>query len=469
MRYAGGVSTALRDELGARFRRTVERCARPDGWPPLELPAPLCETILGAARLGACPPSLLAYYAERMPALLVEQLERGDPARELLWRPLALAALPRLGAALDGMYRALAAAGIDAEAFCGAASPAALLAARPSVAALYAFTLFGRGLPLVGAFPAERALYGRDLERHDPDAVIDLRLSAHLVHELCHGPTRALDGPPAPWMIVEAAALHLGSIARAAHIFPDEAGEAVPGVALFTLVGQALARRFGRAALWRVLVGEPLDALFGRRVGRALAVAGWQDWLARREPPFARDALAALAWIKLADGARARSPLADACERAAGRDPLDGATALPDLLAAAARTSWRALPWWSEEPENDDLGLVDGAVRALFQVQRMAPTFQTHPSEPPGGRLWLDVERCTLAAEPRPDGIFGEPAWWLWPPPLARKLAERGVGRVRIEGAARRHAGAIAAALVELCLGAGALAEETVLAWTCSR
>jgi hypothetical protein len=113
--------------------------------------------------------------------------------------------------------------------------------------------------------------------------------------------------------------------------------------------------------------------------------------------------------------------------------------------------------------------LVKDAVRALFQVNRMAPTFQTAPSEPPGGRLWLDVAACSLWAERRSDGVFAEPAWWLFPPPLARRLHDRGARRVRVDGAVRAARGAIAHALIELAADGGALAEEPVLSWTSSR
>src|SRR5262249_43958161 len=150
------------------------------------------------------------------------------------------------------------------------------------------------------------------------DATIDHRLSGHVLHELCHGLQREADGAPPPWMVIEAAALHLGFAARREHIFPREPGEAIPGVSLFVLVGEALARRHGAAALWRAPLGAPAAELFGPRVAAALDAAGWQDWLARRCPPFVNDALRALSWIKLAEAAAAPAPDGDAVRR-----PLD--------------------------------------------------------------------------------------------------------------------------------------------------
>ena len=435
----------MRRALEDRFARAIAGAgAAPRGpsWPPLALPSALRESLVEAARREACPAAVVEHYCQKMPALLVEQLRPDDAARELLHRPLLLARLPRLRAALDGLFAALAGAGVEARALVGAETAEALIAARPTAMALYSHTLFGSGLPLLGAYPTDRAALAVELERGDADELVDRRWSSHLVHELCHGPAREYDGPPAPWLIAEAAATHLGAAARVAHLFPEEAGEALRGVSLFVLVGDVMARRFGRAALWGVALGTPTAELFGARVAQALDEAGWEDWRARQQAPFARDALGAAAWVKQIDLARA------------GEDA---------TLAAAGARAWPTLPWWSEPVDEADRAMVARAVSALFVVNAMAPDFQTLPSEPPGARLWLDVEACTLRAEPRADGVFGEPAWWLFPPPLARTLAERGARRVRIEGATRGRRGAIAAALVELADGRGALPAEVEL------
>jgi len=315
------------------------------------------------------------------------------------------------------------------------------------LAALYAHTLFGSGLPLLGCYPADRAGLARDLAAADADDVLDLRLSSHIVHELCHGPPAATG---VPWMVIEAAALHLGATAREQHLFPDADGEALRGVSLFVLLGDVLARRFGRANLWGVVAGVPPAALFGARVARALDAAGWEDWCARQEAPFARDALGVVGWLKLVDAAR-----------------LDGVPTPP--LAEAARLPWRELPWWSDEVTDDDRALVPRAVAAMFQVNAMAPDFQTLPSDPPDGRLFVDVAESRICAAARKEGVFAEPASWLLPPPMARTLAARGAARVRIEGATRPRRVEIAAALVELCDGEGPLPDEVVLSWASSR
>jgi hypothetical protein len=454
---------SARERLEARFRRAADeaRAKHPIAlieWPELRIPEPLLASMLMAealtTRAGEPPPEeLAAHYCGKMPQLLVEQLadERFAPHFS---RAIELEAWPRLAAALDGLYGALASAGLDAAALLGAPTPAALLAARSSPAALYAGALFASGLPLTGAYPRERALLLDEMKINDPRSVMDLRLSGNLIHELAHGPPRAR--ADVPWLIVEAAALHLGAAAHLAHVLPDVAGEAVPGVARFVLVGEVLAARFGEAALWRVLVDDGgLAASFPPRVAAALEVAAWQEWLARREAPFARDAERAFDWIKLACGAAdALVGEGDGAAEAARR---------PSLLDAAARTDFAALAWFGEQPQPGDRARVARGVRALFRVNRVEPVFHTAPSELPDGRVLLDVAACRLRAAPRADGVFGEPADWLFPPPLARRLLERGARRVAVEGVTRARAGRAADALYELALGTAPLAAEVAL------
>lgn len=419
----------MRKALEWRFDETVRaELAAPGTREPrflLRLPPSLRETLVA---IGP-DESAAAWYCERMPRLLVDQMLRGeDPARRLLWRPLRRAG--RLFEALQGLERALAKEQLQFQEVTGAASPEQLLELRPTAAALAAPTLLGSGLPLLGAWSAERELIESELPRRDADEVLDLRLSGGLMHELCHGLQRELSGPPPPWMVLEAAALYLGSLAFPRHVFPEAPGEALPGVSLFVLLGQCLARLFGRRQLLRVAVeGAPLREVFGERAAVALEAAAWRDWESRREVPFARDALRALEWVSIADETR------------------------------AAR--------WADEPVTPaDHEIAQAAVRALFQVNVMAPTFQTHPCE--AQRLLLEVERCVLSRPTRPDGVFGEPAFWIFPPPMCRRLRERGASAVVVEGARRRDAASIAEALIELSLGMAALPQTTVVRWMSS-
>jgi hypothetical protein len=436
-------SAELRRLIDGAFARTVA------GRPGLALPPTIRETIVGVALRngGEIPGELAEYYTRRSPALLVEQLDRPG----LLGRPLALARMPRLAAALAELHWI-------APGLTGATDGPALLAERPTMASVHAGTLFGAGLPLLGAaLPVERGVLEADLGAgRDPDEVLDHRLSGNLVHELCHGLPREADEPPPPWHLLEAAAIHVGLAAFPRHVFPDEPGEAVPGASLFVLLAEGLARRVGRASLWRLSAGVPLREAFGPRVARVLEAAAWQEWPRKRQPVFAADALEAESWVKLADAALgACAPLDELVEAADERGP--------PLLPAAERVPWSELPWWREHPSPADEAMVEVGVRALFQDNRLAPNYQTHPSELPDDTLVLEVAACRLRAARRPEGVFGEPARWLFPPPLARRLAERGCARVVVEGTRRSRWREIGEALVALARGGEALRGEVRL------
>ena len=456
----------MRAELAARFAATSGRA-------PLWLPPALRESIVAAGLLeGSLPEVLVAHYAVRLPAERAEQIdERAEDGRVLLRRRLELARLPHLREALDGAHAALAEAGIEPSRLFGAATPEALVTARPTLDALYAPTLFGSGVPMLGAYRHELALFTDELAAgRDADELLDLRLSGQIVHELCHGLQYETAGPPPPWMIVEAATVELCRAARERHVVPAEPGEAVAGTALFAMLGGALARRFGRRALWQILV-EPhaFVRALGPRAAAVLDLAGWQDWLRRREPPFARDALEAMAWVKLADaslaapGAIAAPGIQAAIDRAAELEPVMGARAVPDLVLAARDVPWPELPWWSEDADARDDAIVATGVRSLFTVHRLGRVFETVPDELPDGRVTLDVEACELAAAPRPAGVFVEPARALFPPPLARRLHARGARRITAERVMRADASALAAALCELATGTRALDAETTV------
>ncbi len=425
----------------------------PSDWPPFRLPVAVRETLVAAAQLpDGCPDAVVAHYTRKLPALLVQQLfVADDPGARLLWRPLGPARLPRFAAALGGLgeHAPFVLAGLEDS-----------LAAHVAAAPLFARTLFGSGMPLLGAFPIERQTMAADLAAgRDPDEVIDLRLSGNLIHELCQGrprDDRAALRPPPPWPLLEAAALHLGLAARPAHMFPDTAAEAVPGVAMFVLIGAGLERLFGARALWQLLDGDPLETSFGA-AAVPLAVAGWQAWLRRRQPPFVADALDAEAWIKLADRARAGEIALPA------GDPLTLAPLVPDFLGEAARTPWADLPWSAQEPALADEAMVPIGVRSLFLVNVLAPNLQTHPDELPGERLILDVDACRRGAAPRSHGVCGGPAWWIFPPPQARNLRARGARIVVVERARRAEISRIAERLLELCAGGEDLASEVVL------
>jgi hypothetical protein len=405
----------------------------PADFPRPGLPPALRETIRAAALLADAT-ALVEFYCDRMPRMLIDQLLRDDSrAGELLWMPIDPERVPRLRTATRGLGRALVTAGVRGDV------PPDPLAPRPSAAALAAGTLLGSGLPMVGAYPAERVLLAEELSSCAlPHERLDLRLSCNLVHEMCHGERRRhCAGTPPPWLVVEAAAAHLGATAFSRHLQPEVPGEAVPGLSPFLMVGDAFARLFGVRPLWSVAASEPIEVAFGERAGRALTVAGWQDWLRRREPPFARDASRGPAWVKLADAARAMSSLSTLPGGARNLEPLSRVRDLPDLLDGAASVPWRELPWWAEEPNSADAAMARHAVRAMFQADVLEPTFQTHPYRP--SSLHLDTESCLLTRERAERGVGpGEPPAWIVPPPLCRRLARAGVRRLSVGGGESR-------------------------------
>jgi hypothetical protein len=354
--------------LEERFDRTVrEELCRPGTRPQrfgMRLPPALRETLI---ELGQ-PAAATAFYCERMPRMLIDQVLRGDdPARALLHRPLDLRNLPRLRTALEAL-RAIAG---DVSWLRG-----------ETIAELASKSLLGTGLPLVGAGPAELELINEELRSSAPDEVLDLRLSGGLTHELCHGPER--EATAQPWMVREACALWLGAQLFPRHVFPDVAGEAVPGVSLFVLFGQVLARRFGRAAAIRGALGEEVFS-------PALRELALEDWRARQEVPFARDALRVMDWVRAVQGS-----------------------------------------WAGDAPQPEDFEIARTAVRALFQTNVLAPTYQTHPlSEIHDVRIDFAAHR--IARRSVAQGAFGEPAFWIWPPPLCRRPGVLHVARIRRE------------------------------------
>jgi hypothetical protein len=419
--------STLRAELAAPGTRPL-----PDGFPRPRLPAVLRQSIVAASEL-ADPGQLADFYCERMPRMLVDQILRGDDkGSRLLWMEIDPGRTPRLTAALRGIASSLHAEGLPP-----LPGLRDLLERRTCAARLAAGTLLGSGLPLVNAYPAHREAFAQELEAGaDPQELLDWRLSGNLAHEICHGPRR--DRRPAPWLVLEAAAIHLGATAFPRHVVPRIAGEAVPGLALFAVVGEALARLFGRKALWRLCLGESIEDALGDRPGRILTAAGWQEWMLKPEPPFARDASRFVPWVKLADATRGPSPMAPLIDRAASLDPARSARELPDLLQAAEAVPWPELPWWHEDPTGADAHMARAAVAGMFSVDVLEGTFQTHPHRP--GRLHLDAEDCLLWRDRDPRGVgAGEPARWIVPPPLCRRLRERGWRRSSIDGPAHEE------------------------------
>jgi SAM-dependent methyltransferase len=379
------VRLRVRHALGAADRVSV-REALETRYP--SLPPVVRETLVAIAeREGELPEAALRYYGEEQPRARREQARR---CARILDTPLSLATMPRLA---EGLREVFALLGDDSVTLTGHATVTSLIAARPTVGALQAAALFGQSAPVLGVYEELR------------DDELDLRLSGFLVHEVCHGLARESREPPAPWTLIEAAALHLGYTARRAHFFPEVAGEALPAVAGFLLVGELFARRVSRRALWGLSLGESLADAIGAAPAARLIEEGLSVWRESRSTPFVLHALDALDWARRIEAAIHDLPLGP----------------------------WGSLPWSDEAVSDADLAWIDTGVAALAGWHRGVPRLEVVPAEI--GEVTVDVEASTFARRQRDDGVFGEPATWLLPPNVARVLAARGVRRERVPGA----------------------------------
>jgi hypothetical protein len=474
-------------EFAARYAESLEGAMREGtsraqpGWMRPGLPCAIASSLQVAAELcGEAPGLLEAHYLNRMPRDLVNQRLRGDdPARALLWRPLQKDRLPGFCAAIDGACAQLREHGIEPRKILRGGSVAELLAANPCALELVSESLLASGLPLLGAQDHERVEIARALEHRgrDADAVLDLHLGQHLAHELLHGIAErhsaddwhANDLLEPPWLVREAAALWLQARAHPRHVFPEIAGEAVPGVSLFVLAGEGLAAALGAGVLLSALSGpNEWHTRIGPSIAGLLAVAEWQEWLKRKSAPFAQDALRAESWSKLAAAANSFAsrttlelePLRKLSAQIDSLGVIRAARELPSVLNAADLVPWSATDAWHANDSAEDDLRAKTAVRALFQENAIEPIFVTRPAELRGGRMWLDVEACRLRASPRLRGVFGEPARWLFPQALCRQLHERGARMIEIPGAARIGSDLLATALVAIARGSGSLQPE---------
>lgn len=381
--------------------------------------------------------SYLAAYTTSLPGERQRVWQHPEMA-PLLGVDLRVAHIPRLRTGLEGLFTWVQRAGFDPERALGASSMRALLERCPTVEQLVSSTLFGCHLPMAGLYPAERAVISAELRGGSPPAVVlDHRLSGQVLHELSHGRVRPWRGPSGAWMLLEAAASWVSHQVAPIHTFPNRVGEGVPGLRGYVLIGAALARVAGADALLALtLCGEDPAPVLGRRLTNAMAAAEWQVWRTRSDPPFAPDNRDAMPWVKLvAACADVDGPMKDALDRLWElEDPGPVSSGSRGLLQAAESVPWDELTWWHEPVSRDDVAALHDAVLALCTAEKRLP----HPTPvrcaPPGGEIRIDVAACRIEAPVRADGVYLEPATWLLPPPLARRLLERGSREIVLRG-----------------------------------
>jgi len=267
---------------------------------------------------------LVSYHARTLQEMRAAVLAtRDEPQRTLCHTPLDLRAMPRLARALDAFFTLVLAADVDPTLAFGAASPEALVAARPTLAALFAGSYFGGYGPPLYLQPPDLAALARELADAPPLAVIDRRLTAPLVHELSHfqRARRSL----APPYLDECVAAHLGERAWPAIAVPAPGDEDALFLAgWFTQVGRHLERLVGRRALVRAHAGlVPWDAVLPSGLAALFVELGWRQWQRGRHLSFLGETHRPDPWIKamwlaaagrLDDLPDARSPTLEAID-----------------------------------------------------------------------------------------------------------------------------------------------------------
>ena len=450
------------------------------------IPGGMLDALCIAGALGRDTAALDHHYTRAMPAALARQLcAAGVPEEALFSARLSLRRMPRLARALEGLFARVAAAGLPCEPTLGASTPARLLEARPSLAALYAGCHFGRSMPMLYAAPGDvssrpgaaardSAPEARALRDEGLEAWIDARYAGPLAHELAH--LQPLDDAaaariPAPGNLHEALAAWLGSEAFPEQLWPrprsdgDPGGlDALPGGAFFASVGAWIARALGEAGAIRAQAGAlDLDDALGA-AAPALRLYGWLPHLESGAPHLLADTFSPARWWKLVDLHRdlhlARD-FEEACLRPLleAPPPALGAKLVAHWNRALDELDWSALPAWRDTPGLEDEKLALRACRALaVRAVRQGGSFRAERAEPPAwpepataaleparasrpagthagilgdGPLRLDVRACLLrAAWSTPDAV-GAPASHPVPPALCAAYARAGFDQVR--------------------------------------
>jgi len=397
---------------------------RPGPRAPGELPAGMLEalTVAGLLRGGA----LDSHYLDSMPDQLAAQLRGAGGVEERLFSArLDLRRMPRLREALERLFALVAGAGVRCERALGAATPRALVAARPTLAELYAACHFGRSMPMLYAYPGD---LGEDAWRgRSPAELIEARYVGPLIHELSHLHPLDPDLVPAPANLHEALAAWIGSEAWPEQVFPARGGEdAIPGAPWFAAVGGFVALRIGSAEAIRAQAGElDLRDPLGAACVEAMRCYGWLAFLESGAPHLLSDAFHPERWWKLIDlhrDSRIARPFHDAHVEPLLREIPAPATPLRARWDGALDAlTWQELPAWRDEPTEADDALALRAVRALHvRTERVGRTFRAARAEPPGA-IVLDDQSCVLRAPwPGCDAV-GAPPQHPYPPALCAR------------------------------------------------
>lgn len=386
-----------------------------------ELPAGMLEalTIAGLLRGNAVD----GHYLETMPAQLAVQLRgRGCPEERLFAHHLDFRLLPRLRDALERLFAFVGDAGIDCRAALGASSPRELIAARSSLADLYAGCHFGRSMPMLYAYPGD--LTDDAWSGRGPDELIEARYVGPLIHELSHLHPSDPDLVPAPANLHEALAAWIGSEVWSQQAFPAPGGEdALPGAPWFAAAGAFLGRSIGADEAVRAQAGTlDLRGPLGAGCVEALRCYGWLEFLESGAPHLLSDAFHPERWWKIIDLHRdpviARRFHAELVAPLLERVPQPGERLRARWDSALDGLPWAELPAWRDDTCAADDALALRAVRALHvRTERRGRSFRAERAQPPGP-IVLDLRECSVRAPWRGCDAIGAPPLHPYPPAL---------------------------------------------------
>ncbi|MCC6620785.1 MAG: hypothetical protein IT385_06000 [Deltaproteobacteria bacterium] len=367
-RHAGAILAApsIPDDFAAMLRRAL---AEPEAWP-------------GEHAL------LVGYHTTTLQEMRARVLAVSDePQRTLCHTPLDLAAMPRLARALASLFALVRDADVDPARAFGAASPEALVAARPTLAALFAGSYFGSYGPPLYLQPPDLASLARELETTPALEVIDKRLTSPLVHELSHL-SRARSSLAPPYMD-ECVAAFLGELAWPSIAVPAPGeDDALYLAGWFTQVGAHLDRLIGRRALVRAHAGvDPWESALPPGLAARLAELGWRQWISGRHLSFLGETHRPDPWIKalwLGAGRLAVSaPTLESLDALPWSEvPRGPWTAADDALVAHAITTLGTEPL--QTPEGAwRVRRAPCAVRFDLETNRLVRDGVRHPLEQP--------------------------------------------------------------------------------------
>lgn len=430
---------ALAAEFPTALAALAEETARRTGAAPprLQMPESFVWTLAAALALsedeGDPRPHeadlLRRHYLRFLPEVRIEQMLAVGPARRVLHAPLRWDRMPRLRAAIARLLALLPPASVAA--WLGSADADEVLAACPTLEALYQRTYYGGYLPLLYGAPMDLQRLCGQLDGGAPiEQVVERSLGAAVLHELSHCHRgRAAIFPP---YLDECLASYLGTRALPAHAFPEPGGpEALYGTPWLLQVGQALAQvatahtapaaegpRGTEEPIFRAHCGAvPWRAVLPPGLLAAVRRLGWDEYRARRDAHMLSSNYTPEPWLKLFTLAAA------------------GALPPPErqselTLEGLGALSWSDIPTGPETAHDEET--LRYGLRALCLRNRLeGGTFRVVRA-PPAGPVQVDLASCQLrcAASDGPDGVG--PAGprvlrYLFPPATAARLRRQGI------------------------------------------